>query len=31
MSQFDDDEETKIIFKRQKRQEDITMMGNINL
>lgn len=30
MLQFDDDEERETFLKRQKRQEDIAMRGNIN-
>jgi hypothetical protein len=30
MSQFDDDDERETLQKRQRRQEDITMRGNIN-
>jgi hypothetical protein len=30
MSQFDDEEERETLLKRQRRQEDITMRGNVN-
>jgi len=30
MSQFDDEEERETLLQRQRRQEDITMRGNVN-